>query len=90
MGAAMAIIMLGFMFSMCPKKGVNIAILTSERSNLQDLRVIELADEITKAQCKEILEMQWLIEDISENGLAETEEEAEARPVPDFSGQPGR
>jgi hypothetical protein len=28
--------------------------------------------------------MDWLIEDIAENGTADTVEEAEARPVPDF------
>jgi hypothetical protein len=32
--------------------------------------------------------MEWLIEDIRENGLAETAEEANARPVPDFAGTP--
>jgi len=29
--------------------------------------------------------MEWLIDDISKNGLATTEEEADARPVPDFT-----
>lgn len=68
----------------------SIAVLTSERSQLQDVRVIELADAIVKAQRKEILEMQWLIDDIAENGVAASQDQADARPVPDFSGQPGR
>ena len=29
--------------------------------------------------------MLWLIEDIERNGVAETPEEAQTRPVPDFS-----
>ena len=123
MGAAMALIMLGFMLSMYKNKVVNaaivagsvvvfagaltlvrsqatvedeswmkamiphhsIAILTSERANIDDVRVQTLADDIVKAQRKEIAEMDWLIEDISENGKATTPAEAEARPVPDFS-----
>lgn len=64
----------------------SIAILTSERAQIKDLRVRELADEIIQAQRREIKEMEWLIEDIKMNGVATTQEEAEARPVPDFSG----
>lgn len=64
----------------------SIAILTSENAGIEDIRVRELADGIIKAQRKEIKEMEWLIEDIRENGLASTQEEATARPVPDFSG----
>jgi hypothetical protein len=64
----------------------SIAILTSERSQIKDVRVRELADRIIKAQRKEIMEMQWLINDIRENGVAETEEEKELRPVPKFKG----
>ncbi|NIP43085.1 MAG: DUF305 domain-containing protein, partial [Aliifodinibius sp.] len=64
----------------------SIAILTSENAGIEDLRVRELADEIIEAQVREIKEMEWLIEDIRAHGLAETEEEANARPVPDFSG----
>lgn len=63
----------------------SIAILTSERAGIEDLRVRELADEIIEAQRKEIEEMEWLIEDININGVAQTREEADARPVPDFS-----
>ena len=55
----------------------SIAILTSE-----------LADEIIEAQRREIREMKWLIEDIRENGIAATEEEADARPVPEFDAAP--
>ena len=124
MGATMAVIMLGFMFSMYKNTMVNIgivvaavllfagslwlvrsqatvedrsymramiphhsiAILTSERSNLSDHRVCELAVEIIEAQRREIAEMNWLIDDIGENGLATTAGEAEERPVPDFTG----
>jgi uncharacterized protein (DUF305 family) len=65
----------------------SIAILTSENSQLEDLRVIELADGIISAQRREIKEMEWLIDDIAENGVADTPEKAQARPVPDFSGE---
>ncbi len=64
----------------------SIAILTSERADIDDVRVRELADGIIKAQRKEIKEMDWLIEDIEKNGPATTQEEAEQRPVPDFEG----
>ncbi len=66
----------------------SIAILTSERSRIEDLRVRELADEIIEAQRKEISEMEWLIEDIRANGPATSQEEADARQVPDFSAAP--
>jgi hypothetical protein len=66
----------------------SIAILTSENAGIEDIRVRELADKIIEAQRREIREMEWLIEDIRENGLAETAEEANARPVPDFAGTP--
>lgn len=64
----------------------SIAILTSERADIDDVRVRELADGIIKAQRKEIKEMDWLIEDIDENGQATTQEEADRRPVPSFEG----
>ena len=51
----------------------SIAILTSERANIKDPRVRKLADDIIKAQRKEILEMKGYIEDL-ENGRS-------ARPV---------
>ncbi|MFO7895278.1 MAG: DUF305 domain-containing protein [Longimicrobiales bacterium] len=66
----------------------SIAILTSERARIQDVRVRELADEIIAAQRREIKEMEWLIADVRANGEATTAAEAEARPVPDFSGTP--
>ena len=64
----------------------SIAILTSERAQIKDVRVRKLADEIIKAQRREIMEMQWLINDIKENGVVETEEEKKNRPVPKFEG----
>ena len=66
----------------------SIAILTSERAGIEDIRVRELADGIIEAQRTEIKEMEWLIEDIKANGIAATEEEANARPVPDFTAAP--
>nr|WP_205124306.1 DUF305 domain-containing protein [Metabacillus litoralis] len=44
----------------------SIAILTSERAKISDPRVRELADEIIKAQRKEIDEMKKLIEDLED------------------------
>lgn len=64
----------------------SIAILTSERAKIEDLRVRELADEIIKAQRREIKEMEWLIDDIRVNGAVTSQEEAEARPLPTFTG----
>jgi uncharacterized protein (DUF305 family) len=122
MGAAMAIVMLSFMWSMHANLKVNagiilsalvlfslalwlsrsqhfvddaaymrgmiphhsIAILTSERAEIDDLRVRQLADGIIEAQRREIAEMKWLLDDIADNGEATTETEARARPVPDF------
>lgn len=66
----------------------SIAILTSERAQIDDVRVRELADEIIEAQRREINEMDWLIADINENGVASTAQEAEARPMPEFTSQP--
>ncbi len=66
----------------------SIAVLTSERAQIRDARVQELATAILEAQRREIKEMEWLINDIRENGLAETAAEAEARPVPDFAPTP--
>ena len=61
----------------------SIAILTSERAKIKDVRVRKLANEIIRAQRREIMEMQWLINDIKENGIVESEGN---RPVPDFEG----
>jgi uncharacterized protein (DUF305 family) len=66
----------------------SIAILTSENADIQDVRVRALADDIIEAQRREIKMMEWLIEDIRENDVAATEEEANSRPVPDFAGTP--
>ena len=66
----------------------SIAILTSERAGIEDQRVRELADKIIEAQRKEIKVMEWLIEDIRENGVAKTQNEANARAIPEFSGSP--
>jgi uncharacterized membrane protein YsdA (DUF1294 family) len=125
MGGAMAVVMLGFMWSMHKNVKANvaivlaglavmgsalylsrsqrfvddreymkgmiphhsIAILTSEHADLDDVRVCELADSIIRAQREEIAEMDWLIDDIAENGEATTAEEAEARPVPTFDAE---
>lgn len=125
MGAAMALIMLAFMWGMMYRNHVvnvgivlgaivlggtalylsrsqalvddesymkamiphhSIAILTSERSGIEDVRVRELADAITATQRKEIKEMDWLVQDIEENGPASTKAEADERPVPEFGG----
>lgn len=66
----------------------SIAILTSERAQIKDVRVRKLADEIIEAQRREINEMEWLIADIRENGVVSTQDEAEVRPLPDFSSNP--
>ncbi len=62
----------------------SIAILTSERARISDVRVRELADSIIAAQRREIRETEWLIRDIRENGTAASEAEARGRPVPCF------
>lgn len=67
----------------------SIAILTSTRARIDDLRVRALADGIVKAQRKEIKEMEWLIRDIAQNGKTTTPEQAQSRPVPVFEGQLG-
>ena len=71
-----------FMNAMIPHH--SLAITRSERFDSDDVRVCRLAVAISEAQRREILEMDWLIEDIRENGVASTPEEAAARPVPDF------
>jgi uncharacterized protein (DUF305 family) len=71
-----------FMRAMIPHH--SLAITRSERFGVDDVRVCELAVSISEAQRREIDEMEWLIEDIRENGPASTREEAERREVPDF------
>ena len=52
----------GWMKAMIPHH--SIAILTSERADISDPRVRELADEIIEAQREEVAEMKRLIEDL--------------------------
>lgn len=73
-----------YMSAMIPHH--SIAILTSERSEIDDFRVCVLAVDIIEAQRREISEMEWLIDDIEANGPASTPAEAEQRPVPEFAG----
>jgi hypothetical protein len=68
----------------------SIAILTSERADIDDVRVCELANDIIIAQREEIDEMDWLIDDIARNGEVVTEEEAAARAVPTFVSEDDR
>jgi hypothetical protein len=123
MGAAMAVIMLSFMWGMYRNRKVNlgiylgaavvfagalwlvrsqatvgdtsymramiphhsIAVLTSENAGIEDARVRELADEIVAAQCREIAEMKWLIDDIDRNGVVPIGDDAGDRATPGFS-----
>ncbi|HEU5081724.1 MAG TPA: DUF305 domain-containing protein [Acidimicrobiales bacterium] len=72
-----------FMRGMIPHH--SLAITRSERFDVEDVRVCDLAVEISEAQRREILEMDWLIDDINENGAASTRAEAKERPVPVFA-----
>lgn len=65
----------------------SIAILTSERARIEDVRVRALADAIIEAQRREIAEMDWLIADIRANGPARSEAEAADRAVPDMTAR---
>ena len=56
----------GYMRSMIPHH--SIAINNSRKATITDPRVRKLADNIIKAQVKEIAEMKMLLEDIEENG----------------------
>lgn len=62
---------ISYMRAMIPHH--SIAILTSERANIEDPRVRHLADEIIEAQRREIAEMKALIADL-EGGPATTPE----------------
>jgi uncharacterized membrane protein YsdA (DUF1294 family) len=77
-----------FMRAMIPHH--SLAITRSERAGIVDVRVCELAAEISAAQRREILEMDWLIKDIQANGRATTAEEAQARPVPAYQAPADR
>ncbi|MDX2377567.1 DUF305 domain-containing protein [Microbacterium sp. LRZ72] len=72
----------GFMNGMIPHH--SLAITRSERAQIADVRVCELAVEISEAQRREIFEMEWLVQDIEENGVAATAAEAAERPVPEY------
>jgi hypothetical protein len=71
-----------FMSAMIPHH--SLAITRSERAQIRDVRVCQLAVGISEAQRREILEMDWLIKDIRANGIAATADDASERPVPDF------
>lgn len=79
---------ISFMRAMIPHH--SLAITRSERAQIDDVRLCELAYEISEAQRREIDEMDWLIKDIQNNGLAETPEEAASRPIPEFQVDPVR
>lgn len=72
-----------FMQGMIPHH--SLAITRSERAGIEDVRVCELAVEISEAQRREIYEMDWLIGDIERHGVAATPEEARSRPVPEYT-----
>lgn len=77
-----------FMQGMIPHH--SLAITRSERAQIQDFRVCQLAVDISEAQKREIREMDWLINDIAANGIAATAEQAAARPVPTYDGVANR
>lgn len=77
---------LSYMSAMIPHH--SIAILTSENDRIEDIRVRNLADEIIEAQRREIKEMEWLLADIAQNGIASTQNDAASRPVPEFGNGP--
>ena len=77
-----------YMSAMIPHH--SIAIMTSERAGIEDVRVRKLANEIIRAQRREIDEMRWLLQDIDANGIAATAAEADARPMPEFEGSVNR
>ncbi|WP_265500057.1 DUF305 domain-containing protein [Paracoccus beibuensis] len=66
-----------YMAAMIPHH--SIAIMTSERAQIEDPRVRKLADEIIAAQRKEIGEMRHLIADIEANGVASVSSLGEAK-----------
>ena len=57
-----------------------------ERKQSVDAKIAALGQQVAATQRKEIKEMDWLVQDIEENGPATTREDAEQRPVPDFEG----
>ena len=71
-----------YMKAMIPHHSM--AITRSEKAQIKDMRVCKLASQISEAQRQEILEMDWLIKDIEQNGLALDKEEALRRQLPEF------
>ncbi len=65
----------------------SIAVLTSSNAQIDDVRVRELADQIIAAQCREIAEMHWLVDDINEHGEVTDAADLAGREVPEFSEQ---
>src|SRR3546814_20932790 len=63
-----------FMKAMIPHH--SLAITRSERFDVDDYRVCELAVEISEATSRKIDEMDWLLEDITVKGHASTHPEA--------------
>lgn len=78
----------GWMSAMIPHH--SLAITRSERAGIKDVRVCALATEISKAQRREIAEMEWLIQDIERHGPVTTAKEAESRPLPTFEAAADR
>src|SRR3546814_12345613 len=76
-----------FMKAMIPHH--SLAITRSERFDVDDYRVCELAVEISEAQRRASDEMDWLIEDIRENGPASPRAEADARSKTSREGKEG-
>ena len=60
----------------------SIAILTSERAEIEDPRVKKLAAEISQTQKEEIAQMETLIADIEKNGPEDEEDEEEEKDAP--------
>ncbi len=79
--ATSTLVMFGLMYvhmeAMIPHH--SIAILTSERSGIEDPRVRKLADEIIEAQRKEIAEMTYLIRALARGGAGGPQAEADGR-----------
>ena len=71
-----------WMRSMIPHH--SIAILTSERADIDDGRVRKLAEEIIRAQRRETAEMEWLLDDIAANGKVTSEAGLPGREVPEM------
>jgi uncharacterized protein (DUF305 family) len=63
----------------------SIAVLTSKRSQVRGPRVRKLADGIIRSQQKEIKQMDWLIDDIRANGIADSQDAADERKVPEIT-----